>query len=453
LCPICAVPLVSERGAAPWCERCAWGIDVYEPPRTATWWQRRTGAIAHQFAYRLSMKQFRELASGTMPYGPGTGPGTGRGTGRGTGSGTGSGTSTGAVMEPVVGSVARPRVWSRARFAVMGFALFFYALIAALAAVGGWLVLFRFPNLSLVPGLLLLLIAVYLVPRVERVPRHAEVLTREQAPSLYGLIDRMARTTGTPAPTLIIVDPWFNAATGVVGLRRTRILTLGLGLWGALSPPQRVALLGHELAHFSNGDARRGFLVSPAMTTLSRLSELFLARNLSRISRRSLIGPLQPLVDLTMRLISSGLHLAHLGVLVIVLRDGQRAEYLADQRAVRLAGSQATIELLNLLLTSADSVIASRARAKGTQVEWRAAATESLTGEAAAMNRLRQLSTRTEASLWASHPPTGLRAWLVEGAAWQEPAFVLAEDESERIDAELARQYQSARRDLAQSSI
>ena len=62
---------------------------------------------------------------------------------------------------------------------------------------------------------------------------------------------------------------------------------------------------------------------------------------------------------------------------MIVLRDGQRAAYLADQRAVRLAGSRATIELLNLLLTSADSVIASRARAKGTQVEWRAAATES----------------------------------------------------------------------------
>jgi len=436
VCPLCAVPLVSERGATPWCERCAWGIDIYEPSPTANWWQRRIGAVAHRFAYRLTIKQFRELATTHTPFGAPTRTGAEQPGGRAS-----------------VPAVARPRRWSRARLAVIGFALFFYAFIAAMALAGAWLVLFRFPNLTLVPGTLLLLIAAYLVPRLGQVPRHAEVLTREQAPSLYGLIDRMAEAIGAPAPSLIVVEPWFNAQTTVVGLRRRRVLTLGLALWGALSPQQRVAMIGHELAHFGNGDVRRGFIVSPAMTTLGRLSELFRVRNLGKTTRRSLVGPIQFMVDGAMRLISAALYLAHLGVLIIVLRDGQRAEYLADQRAARLAGSRATVELLNLLLTSADSVIASRARAKGTQPEWRAAAIESLTVQAAAMTRLRQLSTRTEVSLWASHPPTGLRAWLIEGAAWHDPAFVLTEDESERIDAEIARQYQSARRDLAQSAI
>src|SRR6185369_12176231 len=171
----------------------------------------------HRFAYRLTMKQFRELASGVTPFG--AAPGAARPAG-----GT------------VVASMARPRRWSGARLAVIGFALFFYALIAAMAVAGVALVLFRFPNLTLVPGVLLLLIAAYLVPQLGRVPRNAEVLTREQAPSLYGLTDRMAVALGAPAPDLIVVEPWFNAQTTVVGLHRRRVLTLGLALWGALSP-------------------------------------------------------------------------------------------------------------------------------------------------------------------------------------------------------------------------
>jgi heat shock protein HtpX len=336
---------------------------------------------------------------------------------------------------------------------VVAFALFFYAVIVGLAAAGVWLALFQFPNLTLVPGLLLLAITAYLIPRLSRLPSHVDVLDREQAPSLYALVDRLAAEIGIPAPSLIAVDPWFNASTYQIGVRRRPAMVLGLALWGALSPQQRVALLGHELAHFSNGDLRRGMLVQPAMTTLARLSELFRARSLRRGYGQSLITFLQPFVDLMMRLISAVFHLAHLGVLAIVLRDGQRAEYLADQRAARLAGSRATVELLNLLLTRADAVIASRARAKGTQAQWRAAAVESMADQASALTRLRQLTTRTETSLWASHPPTGLRAWLVEGAQCHDPAFVLSDEESDRIDVELTRQYQNARRDLAHSGV
>src|SRR3954469_1210524 len=298
VCPICAVPLVSERGAAPWCERCAWGIDRYDPPPTASWWQRRSGAMTHRFAYRLTMRQFRELASGVTPFGAAPPGGT-----------VMSADSSERSTSSLVASMARPRRWSGARLAVIGFALFFYALIAAMAVAGVALVLFRFPNLTLVPGVLLLLIAAYLVPQLGRVPRHAEVLTREQAPALYGLIDRMGVALGAPPPDLIGVEPWFNAQTTVVGLRRQRVLTLGLALWGALSPQQRVALIGHELAHFGNGDVRRGFVVSPAMTTLGRLSELFRVRQLGKTTRRSLIGPVQLMVDGVMRLISFVLYL------------------------------------------------------------------------------------------------------------------------------------------------
>jgi Zn-dependent protease with chaperone function len=140
------------------------------------------------------------------------------------------------------------------------------------------------------------------------------------------------------------------------------VLNLGLSLWGALTPQQRVALLGHELGHFSNGDIRRGFLVQPCLTTLGRLSDLFGGRS-RRSARGNIVGIVQPLADALMRVLSFVFYLGNLGVQAVGLREAQRAEYLADQRAAALAGTRATAELLDLLGSNIGSVIASRARA------------------------------------------------------------------------------------------
>jgi len=66
------------------------------------------------------------------------------------------------------------------------------------------------------------------------------------------------------------------------------------------------------------------------------------------------------------------------------------------------------------------------------------------------MPPLRQRSIRHEASLWADHPPAGLRARLLEAAPLTEPVLVLSDAESARIDAELAARYQRCRRTIAQ---
>lgn len=389
--------------------------------------RRRFGAVTFALAYRLSLKQFRDLASGTSPY-------------------------QGRVIGGAVVGAVRRRGAIASRLAVTVFALGFYVLIGAMAVAGGWLIWFQFPSPTLIPGGLLLLMALYLVPRFGRLPKHAIVLERADVPTLYAVVDRIAVAAGSRPPSLIVVDPWFNANARSIGLRRRRVLTLGLSLWGALSPAQRVGLIGHELAHFSNGDVRRGVLVQPCLTTLGRLSDLFGGRG-GTFAGRSAIGVFQPIADFLMRVIAAGFFLAHLGVLAVTLRDGQRAEYLADQRAAALAGTRAMVEVLDLLDGNVDSVIASRARGQGLQDSWREAAQESLRANAPARNRLRQLSSRTSASLWSTHPSLGLRAWLVEGAAWREPTFVISPEESDRIDTELARHYREARLAIAHSRI
>jgi Zn-dependent protease with chaperone function len=419
-CPTCGAPLVRERNASPWCERCSWGLDRYDPAPRATWWQRRTGALAHRIAYRLTLEQFHALVG--------------------------------------VGAVRAPRRLSGARLVTLVAALVFYAALAALVYLGVWLVRFRYPNPSIVFGVLVFAIVVYLMPRIHRLPRHLEPLDRDQAPALFDLIDRVAAAVGTRPPAIVCIDARFNASTFAVGMRRRRVLLLGLGLFGSLDPQQRVALLAHEFGHFANGDIRRGPLLAPVYEGLGRMADLFTGERSRvqfygpRFAGQALARILDPIVDLILRVISLAFYAAHLGLSAVLLRDSQRREYLADLRAASIAGSAAIASTLDLLGSDVDSVVASRARAQEIYPAWRAAAAQFLApANAARRVRLRQLSTRHDTSLWRTHPPTGLRAWLVEASGHNAASLVLTEAESLRIDEQLTRQYASARRDLAHS--
>jgi heat shock protein HtpX len=64
------------------------------------------------------------------------------------------------------------------------------------------------------------------------------------------------------------------------------------------------------------------------------------------------------------------------------------------------------------------------------------------------LDRLRQLSVRDEASLFASHPPTGMRARLVESRPGTSATVVLTQSECDQMDQELAKSYDRAARDL-----
>jgi hypothetical protein len=108
-------------------------------------------------------------------------------------------------------------------------------------------------------------------PRFGRVPKYATKVTPAEAPELYRLVGDVAAALSAPVPAVYVEEDVFNASASRVGLRRRPVLVLGLPLWNVLSAQQRVALLGHELGHFVNGDPRRGLLVQPAVGGLQRL--------------------------------------------------------------------------------------------------------------------------------------------------------------------------------------
>lgn len=67
----------------------------------------------------------------------------------------------------------------------------------------------------------------------------------------------------------IVVTPAVDASVTTYGIRRRRLLKLGLGLWEITGPQQRIALLGHQLGHYANGDMRHGLVVANALRSLN----------------------------------------------------------------------------------------------------------------------------------------------------------------------------------------
>ncbi|MEU8181729.1 M48 family metalloprotease [Micromonospora sp. NPDC049047] len=408
-CPECGATTASVREALPWCPRCEWRLDAYDPQRRQrefgwSWIDRWT----YRVAFRATGRQFTQLVG--RPLGT-----------------NGSGT---------------------ARALTVAASLLLVAAVLALAVVGGWLVVaFPFPHLAIVPGVAMVGLAIALRPRFGRLDPELEVLTRDRAPELFGLIDEVATAIGAPVPDVVGVSDAINAYAGQVGLRRRKVLSLGLPMWGSLPAGARVALLGHELGHFVNGDPRRGLLTQPAFDMLASAADLF--RPVQTVVGRGLLEMIGDALGRAFQwVVSRVLFVAHLLLVAVALRDSQRAEYLADELAARAAGTTAATDLLDTLLAAESMALAVRRETQAGHGpdRWRAALAESRAANPDRLPLLRQLSVRDEASLFAFHPPTGLRHRMLAARTWQEPAVVLTPGRMERIDAELARDYDRFRR-------
>ncbi len=141
--------------------------------------------------------------------------------------------------------------------------VFPFALIAITCAVMAMAVALAPPasRALLAKALVLLIAPLYLVARafVFSWPVPAGVrLEPAEFPELFGLLERLRRKQGAPAPEAVYLDGSFNATVaqqpqrGVFGARRT-FLTLGLPLMDSLSPLQLEAVLAHEFGHVTGG--------------------------------------------------------------------------------------------------------------------------------------------------------------------------------------------------------
>jgi Zn-dependent protease with chaperone function len=304
-----------------------------------------------------------------------------------------------------------------------------------------------------VVSLVLLAVAFFIRPRFGRVPKNLILLTRTDAPELYRLLDRVADETGARRVDIVAADRRFNAAYAAVGLRRRRVVTIGLPLWNALTPQERISILGHEMGHGVNGDSRHGLVVGTALWSLARLYVL-LERD--REWEQRYPGTIVALLGLVLRLVKWLLRLpvagTYLALSLLTMRAGQRAEYLADRMAAVTASPAATGDALDKLHTVEETLAPSVAfqAAYPTKVYLWSKQRELIARiPALELERRRRISAAADYRVDSSHPPTHLRVALVRELPAADPKVELTAQEAEAIEKELAPAYAKIAVELA----
>ncbi|WP_405359650.1 M48 family metallopeptidase [Kitasatospora sp. NBC_00085] len=425
-CPQCAAPLDADPRFAVWCPRCEWNLvpehdaatDPTTPAAPATPRERAVAARTEQL--------YQDLAAGRT-------------------------------------ASAGRRDW----LAAAAVASLVHLVTTALFGWALWLLVTGSTPLRCL-GAAALAVVVLLRPRIGRVPRGESVLTRSQAPALYGLADRVAAELGAGPVGVIRVDRSFNAGLAVVGLRRHSVLTLGLPLWEALDEQQRIALLGHELAHQVNGDHRRGLWLNAAIGALAHWYDLARPRRHAHWAGFRLLFHVAGLIS------NAVLHsLAWLLMRTLFLLDrltaraGHQAEYHADTLAAQAASTEAARGMLEaLLLDGAAGTLVSRVRAghqSRPRTTRRGAADAQPASQASKApqaspadtlwdrlrdhlagvpplerERLLRRSARDRAAVDSTHPPTHLRLALLAQRPPLPAAVTTSPAESAAIATELA---------------
>jgi Zn-dependent protease with chaperone function len=403
-CPDCGAPIPIDTWPS-WCESCSWGIvaPARAPARTLTeaLYERVGAGVGDRTVARLT-------AEGEL----------------------------------------RPRL-TPARAAAFAIALCVHLLTVALVVAAVLLVARAWQNPSAdVLAAILLATGWLMRPRFGALPDGVRV-DRATTPTLHGLLVGVADALAAPAPDVVIVTHEWNAAYAVVGRRRARVITLGLPLLTALAPQERVALVAHEQAHGRNGDPSRGLFVGTAVTGLV---ELYLLLQPSqgttvwlrgRTSPRSGATVWDSIVRAVFWVVSRPVYWLLLLEAHLLLHELRRAEYLADELAARVAGTDATVSLAEMILLGpAFAAIVSRnvhaARRGDTTIfaELGAAVAAVTSRERERRRRIAQLE---RSRLDHTHPPTALRIELLEQRPRLEPEVTLDAETSDAIDDELAR--------------
>lgn len=370
-CPECGAEIRTDRRFVAWCAACDWNVDPGQP-------EAPTGRL-EILRHRLARQHGEKLLAEVTTDGP-----------------------------------LRPRRGATGALALT-LALAVHGVTAALLVTGLLLVTLGWGSALPLLGAVCLVVTWALRPRFARLPGDEPVLRRADAPELFALIDEIAGTMGTTGVHAVSVTDECNASVSTYGLRRRRLLSIGLGLWETLTTEQRIALLGHELGHYANGDTRRGLIIGNAIRSLDTWRYLLtpvehptpveaVCNTLYLLPRSAVTGILMVLDHLT-------------------LRATQRGEYLADSFAARCGSTEAAVGLMDRLLVS-ESVTATllresntlRSRRTGSPAGreawdglWERLAAHMDSIPASEHERQRRRSALRGHSVDSTHPPTHLR--------------------------------------------
>jgi predicted Zn finger-like uncharacterized protein len=181
--------------------------------------------------------------------------------------------------------------------------------------------------------------------------RYKETLiTREQEPRLYALIEKICHAVGAPFPSEIVLDMSANAAAsftnGFWGMLRNRLsLTIGMPLAAGMTCRELAGVLAHEFGHFTQGSALRfSYLIRTVNMWFARLVyerdswDIWLEEKAEDDGILSFLFMVSTWAVWLVRRIIWCFLMAGNAVCSILLRQ---MEFDADLNEIRLAGSKA----------------------------------------------------------------------------------------------------------------
>ena len=315
-----------------------------------------------------------------------------------------------------------------------------------LLVAGGVVLIALFPTkiFAIAAGALMIAVAVLVRPRFGRVPDE-DIVSRDAAPTLFRLFDRVAEAVGTKTVDILVVDDLYNAAWAILGVRRKRVLRVGLPLIAALEPQERVGVVAHELAHARNGDSSRGLFVGSAIRGLAHWYVVLAPHRTTGVNQPlyAPIGLAEKVANVFLWFLSRPPLLLFRVEVELLLQDGRRAEYLADAIAARVAGSEAVVATHEKLLleSSFEQVVRQFSRPSNHGNE--SAVFDVVRSHLDAVpprerERRRRVALLEDSTLGATHPPTGQRIRLLEQRPVHRAQVALTAAESDEIDRELS---------------
>jgi Zn-dependent protease with chaperone function len=355
-----------------------------------------------------------------------------------------------ALFEQVSGTTVQRPGWGFARVVSYAFALAVHLTCVALLAVAIWLIVTRPSVVTVILAIIALFLAYHLRPRLGSLRKIRHVRYRDDAPVLFGVLDRVAAEVGAKPVHAVVADGSWNASYSSVGWRRRRVVTLGLPLWDSLSADQKMAVLGHEFAHGVNGDARHGVIVGTSLATLARLNALLRPDPLLRARRGGRRGAAEHLGYAVQQLLRGPIVAAFTTQQLISLRASQRAEYLADAIGGRTASPASMAGALDAIVTGRDTfktVIEQRKGRKSHPVSghsnpdfWDGLRSSLAAVPESELERRRRVARHALLRVANTHPPAHLRISMLSGLSGVASVSLSAVQE-DKIRAELARDY------------
>ncbi len=359
------------------------------------------------------------------------------------------------LFESLQGSpVNRPTVTISAATSV-AFAVLVHVITFSVFVVGAWVTLTNFPHtFAWLVGLPLLLLSVLLRPRLGGIRSGTVLMPADKAVTLYELVNGVAAQIKAKPIDVIALNADFNAAHGLLGLRRRRVLWIGLGLWNALNDRERVALIAHEMAHQVNGDLTYGLIVGTALRTLAEWHAV-LHTPLPHRRNQSLFDALEAVGELIASIALRVLR-AIVGWLFdleesMLYSSQQRAEYFADLLSARVASTNAAISALDhlhLARQASQAIYFAVRREEGDVWEAERRYLRELSSKE--WERLRRLSTQRGTSIDSTHPPTSSRIELLRRQPDLAATITISAAQSEAIKAELESGFKLVGEQLAE---